>query len=348
MPTLDILMLKRWFLESKRSLPWREDPTPYRVLVSEIMLQQTQATTVIPYFLRWMEQFPSIESLATAPLDEVIKAWEGLGYYSRARNLHAAAKQIAADFHGVIPDGEEALAKIKGIGPYTTGAILSFAFKQRKAAVDGNVIRVLTRLFAIEKDVSKTSTQKEIRTLAENLLPEKEPWVIAEALIELGAIVCKKKPLCLSCPLKGQCVSFARGHVEQFPIKGQKIKTTDLSRAVAIILAKNCLLISRGSQGSLMADLHEFPYFDSAENPLQTIQKEWEWALELREALPVLKQFFTRYRVTLHPYIFHADQQKQIPGYFWIPVHEAQKLAFSSGHRKLLLSLLPGIRNTKK
>lgn len=339
MPKLDILKLKRWFIESKRSLPWREDPTPYSVLISEIMLQQTQADTVVPYFSRWMLRFPTIESLAASSLDEVIKIWEGLGYYSRARNLHLAAKQIMAEYNGLVPDSEEALVKIKGIGPYTMGALLSFAFKQRKAAVDGNVIRVLTRCFAIPRDVSKGSTLKEIRVLAENLLPENEPWVVAEALIELGATICKKKPLCLSCPLKGQCASFAKGNPEQFPVKAAKTETISLTRSVAIIFSKNCILISRGSKDSLMADLHEFPYFDSIENPQQIIQRDWAWNIELKERRAALKQFFTRYRATLHPYIFASDQQKNIPGFFWIPVHEAHKLAFSSGHRKILLSL---------
>ena len=155
------------------------------------MLQQTQVAVVIPYFLHWMQRFPTIHHLAKASLDEVVKAWEGLGYYSRVRHLHEAAKYLVEHFNGQLPSEEEDLKKIKGLGPYTIGAILSFAFHQKKAAVDGNVIRVLTRYFGLEEDISKVATVNKLRQLAQELLPDEEPWIVNEALIELGATLCQ-------------------------------------------------------------------------------------------------------------------------------------------------------------
>ena len=193
-------IVQHWFLQSQRSFPWREDRSPYSVWISEVMLQQTQARVVIDYYQRWMKKFPDIEHLARAPLEEVIKQWEGLGYYVRARNLHKAAQYLVEHHQGIFPSSRELLEKIPGIGPYTVGAILSFAFHQKAAAVDGNVIRVLTRLFAMQEEVQTQSSKKWLWKCAENLLPEKEPWILVEGLIELGATVCTLKPKCSQCP----------------------------------------------------------------------------------------------------------------------------------------------------
>lgn len=210
MPSFNQKALVEWFNKQKRPLPWRKNPSPYAVWVSEVMLQQTQVAVVIPYFQRWMERFPTIQALAESSIEDAIKQWEGLGYYARAKNLHAGAKQVVANFDGELPSKVEALSRIKGLGPYTVGAIRAFAFHERSAAVDGNVLRFLTRYFAIEEDIAKIGTQKKITALAESLLPEKEPWVFAEALIEFGATVCKKAPLCFECPLNKSCAGLKK------------------------------------------------------------------------------------------------------------------------------------------
>ena len=190
-----------WFQENKRVFPWRDKISPYATWISEVMLQQTRAEVVVPFFLRWMRLFPTVETLAKAPIETVIKAWEGLGYYRRARYLHSAACSIMENHNGILPNTLENLQKIKGMGPYTVGAILSFAYKKKIAAVDGNVLRVLARHFEIGKEIDKQSTQKEIRDLAESILPEKESWIVNEALIELGATLYRpNNPHCTKAP----------------------------------------------------------------------------------------------------------------------------------------------------
>jgi A/G-specific adenine glycosylase len=202
--------LNTWFEENRRAFPWREDPTPYSVWVSEVMLQQTRASVVVPYFERWMITFPSVAALAVAPIEQVIKMWEGLGYYSRARNLHRGAQQIVDDFGGVIPSTKEELLKIRGLGPYTVAAILSFGFKQRAAAVDGNVLRVITRYAWIDQDIQKVATKRVVAEFVESFLDEKQPWVTSEALIELGATICTPAPRCALCPIQSGCAAYSR------------------------------------------------------------------------------------------------------------------------------------------
>ena len=230
--------LHDWFCLNRRAFPWRENPTPYRVWVSEVMLQQTRASVVVSYFERWMALFPDVGALAAAPLEKVIKAWEGLGYYSRARNLHKGAKQIVETWGGVLPSERGQLESIHGLGPYTVGAILSFGFRQRAAAVDGNVTRVLSRYLLIEENVCKQPAKQKISRSAEALLDEREPWVTVEALIELGAMVCTPKPRCDACPLQKGCRAFREKKAEALPIKNGEKETTQLHRTVVLIEAE--------------------------------------------------------------------------------------------------------------
>lgn len=342
---MDIEPLRKWFLSAKRELPWRINPTPYAVWVSEVMLQQTQVAVVIPYFERWMARFPTIQSLAEAPLDSVIKQWEGLGYYSRARNLHSGAQYVVEHFGGQLPKTEAELQKIKGLGPYTIGAILSFAFHQKVPAIDGNVIRVLTRLFQIEEDIGKVATQRQIRQRAEEILPEKAPWEIAEGLIELGATVCKRQPLCEDCPLARQCQARASGMAAELPHKAKKVEVKPLFRAVAVIEAEGKLLIQRGEKGNIMSDLHEFPYFDVKPEGIDLahftalIDSHLGLKASLKSTLPEVSHTFTRYRVRLFPALFHSSSTPPIEGFSWMTRQEIAELAFSSGHRRILISL---------
>lgn len=343
---LDWIRLKEWFSAEKRDLPWRQTLDPYAIWVSEIMLQQTQVAVVIPYFLNWMRQFPTISHLAEASLDEVIKAWEGLGYYSRARNLHTAAKDLVDRFGGRLPDQEEKLKEIKGLGPYTTGAILSFAYRQKKAAVDGNVMRVLTRYFGLEEDIAKPATAAMLRRLAQDLLPDDEPWVANEALIELGATICQRKARCHSCPLKESCKGLQQGVAGRLPINSKKTKIEHLHRAVAVVQSGSSYLVSRGEKGAVMSDLYEFPYFDifpDAFSPSELKKKiRLHYALQViqKEVLPEVTHGYTRYHVRLYPVLFHSPEPKDIEGLEWLPVEALKKLAFSSGHRRIFQQLL--------
>ena len=338
--------LKAWFKKEKRDLPWRQTQDPYAIWISEIMLQQTQVSVVVPYFLHWMEKFPTPFHLATAPLDEVIKAWEGLGYYSRARHLHEAAKVLVEQFEGKLPAEEDKLKNIKGLGPYTVGAILSFAFHQKKAALDGNVMRVLTRYFNIEDDIAKPSTVKRLREIAQEILPDEEPWIVNEAWIELGATICQRKAKCPLCPLKSSCMAYREHNVDQLPFKSKKTKIERLYRTVAVIQCEDTYLVKRGEKGAIMSDLYEFPYFDvpqeetSPEKLESQLQVTYGLQLTQKAILPEEKHGFTRYQVQLYPVLFTCTHRKNVEGGNWLSVDSLQKLAFSSGHRRIFQQIL--------
>ncbi len=334
--------LKNWFIDEKRDLPWRNNPSPYQVWISEVMLQQTQVSVVIPYFERWMKRFPSIQHLAEASLDEVIKLWEGLGYYSRARNIHEAAKYVLEMHQGVLPSSKEDLAKIKGLGPYTVGAIQSFAFKMRAAAVDGNVVRVLSRYFLIEDDISKGKTIDKMRTLLQEKLPDDEPWIISEALIELGATICQKKPRCDVCPLKKTCKAYMQGKAHLLPVKSAKVKYEKLYRSVGIVNFEDSYLVKRGEKGQIMSDLYEFPYFEKCEPHFipDYFKKQFGVSLKYVQEHPKVSHSFTRFQVELTPFQYKARAKIPVQGYEWRSIAEIQKLPFSSGHRKILSKLL--------
>jgi A/G-specific adenine glycosylase len=333
--------LTEWFLDEKRDLPWRNNPSPYRVWISEVMLQQTQVSVVIPYFERWMARFPTIESLAQASTDEVIKLWEGLGYYSRARNIHEAARFVLEFHQGILPSSKEELSKIKGLGPYTVGAIQSFAFKMKAAAVDGNVVRVLSRYFHIEEDISKGKTVQNMRELLEEKLPDIEPWIVSEALIELGATICQKKPRCDVCPLKRMCKGYRNGVAHELPVKSAKIKYEKLFRVVGVVNHGDYYLVRRGEKGQIMSDLFEFPYLEDVKDGFESeFKKKFGLSLKLVHEFPKVSQSFTRFRVELTPLHFRAKDKIPVEGYEWLTLQELHNLAFSSGHRKILRAYL--------
>lgn len=341
---IDTLSLHRWFKENRRPFPWRENPTPYRVWISEVMLQQTRASVVIPYFDRWMELFPDPYVLARSSLEQVIKAWEGLGYYGRARHLHEGARQIVTGFGGLIPSKREDLEKIKGLGPYMINAILSFAFHQRTAALDGNVTRVLTRHFMIEDHISRHATKKHLQSVGDEVLDAKRPWVTAEALIELGATLCQSKPLCAFCPLKAACLALKENRTEDLPVKLKDRPVTILNRAVAVIEENNAILLRKGLPGKVMADLYEFPYFEGLERPLpQHIQDLWGFQTAFVRSLPLVQHSFTRYQAHLFPIHLRASERKSIQDFEWIRLDQIAELPFSSGHRRILEHFLKRI-----
>lgn len=340
-------LVSSWFQDEKRDLPWRQNLSPYAVWVSEVMLQQTQVAVVIPYFTRWMQQFPTVESLAKAPLDAVIKAWEGLGYYSRARHLHAGACYVVEKHGGQLPQDKESLSKIKGLGPYTVGAIRSFAFRQKAAAVDGNVIRVLARYFHLSDDISLPKTTKKLWEIAEELLPDDEPWIFTEAMIELGATICTKKPKCAQCPVKQSCLAYRTGDAEELPYKSAKISSEKLHRAAVVIYSEDGLvLVKRGEKGKIMSDLYEFPYFDtSAAGPdekeiLNRATIDLGLTVEHVEHLPTVQHSFTRFTVRLFPSLLKCPSPLPVPDCEWVAIDRLERLPFSSGHRRLLHAFL--------
>jgi A/G-specific adenine glycosylase len=334
---IDTAALHKWFKETRRPFPWRENPTPYRVWISEVMLQQTRASVVIPYFERWMNLFPDPQALARAPIEAVIKAWEGLGYYGRARHLHEGARQIVAQFSGKIPSKREHLEKIKGLGPYMVNAILSFAFHQRAAAVDGNAARVLVRHFLIEDDICRHATKKKIQELADDVLDAKKPWITTEALIELGATLCQPKPLCDFCPLQFSCIAMKENRADLLPIKSKEHPLTIITRSVAVIEENNAVLLRKGPPGKVMADLYEFPYFEGLQRPLvQHIAALWGLNTTFVRSLPFVEHTFTRYSAQLFPIHLKAVARKPVKDFEWIHLDHVGSLPFSAGHRRIL------------
>ena len=320
--------LENWFEENKRNFPWRENPTPYRVWISEVMLQQTRASVVIPYFNKWMELFPNVKALYMASVDEVIKAWEGLGFYSRARNIHKAAAQIVENFGGKIPETYKELISIRGFGPYTVGAILSFAYQKRATAIDGNVIRVITRFFRIEEDVAKASTKKKIEEKTEELLHEEIPWITSEALIELGALVCvPKQPKCKICPLKNKCLG--KEIAEDLPVKKKESPLIHLYRQVHVIEWKGHLLVRKGEKGKVMEDLYEFPYIEGPKTKMMRFSNG--------EPLKACSHTFTKYKAHLFPFFIRKKEKSKGR---WVEISKIWELPFSSGHRKILTELI--------
>jgi len=256
--------LLNWYDEHARVLPWRDNPTPYRIWISEIMLQQTRVEAVRSYFERWMIKAPDVFILSQLSLDEINKLWEGLGYYSRARNILKASKIIVKQYNGILPSSKHLLEELPGIGPYTSGAISSIAFNQKETAVDGNVLRVFARLTANKNDIKSLSTKKEIKKIVYDVLPEDRVGDFNQSLMELGATVCipNGEPKCVSCPLINICESYKQNLTSLIPVK-QKKKIQRVEKVTVLLVNKDGLIaIKRRPDSGLLALLYEYPNFD--------------------------------------------------------------------------------------
>lgn len=265
-------MLLDWYDQEMRLLPWRENTDPYRIWVSEIMLQQTQVVTVIPYFHRFLEWFPTIESLASAEEDRLLKAWEGLGYYSRVRNMQSAALDIVTRFNGNMPSTIEEILSLKGIGPYTGGAIGSIAFDLVEPAIDGNVMRVYSRLFMLDDDIGEVKSRKVFDQKVRETISHKRPGDFNQALMDLGATVCTPTaPKCEMCPLKSVCQGFKHQRMTDFPVKKKKVKTMPLFYvALAIQNEQGDYLLRKRPSDGLLANMWTFPLVEVS----KTLYKE--------------------------------------------------------------------------
>jgi len=265
--------LLEWFKRNKRDLPWRKTKDPYAIWVSETMLQQTQVETVIPYYKNFLSTFPTLQHLAEANLSEVLKVWEGLGYYSRARNLHRAAKMVLNRFQGKIPNSPKGLLSLPGIGRYTAGAILSIAFNQEAPILDGNVKRVLARLFAISKNPKKKETEHLLWKISESLIPKNRARLFNQALMDLGAMICTpKRPICLSCPLSTLCKGYLSGTPEHFPPQFIKRKIPQRGGMVAIIQRDGKVLLQQRPLKGFLGGLWEFPNWQIEESGAERVR----------------------------------------------------------------------------
>ncbi|GGL64770.1 A/G-specific adenine glycosylase [Sporolactobacillus putidus] len=276
--------LLKWFHENGRDLPWRRINNPYYTWVSEVMLQQTQVDTVIPYFNRFISLFPTIEALAGATDQEVLKCWEGLGYYSRARHLQQGVREVAEKYDGKVPEDKNELLSIQGIGPYTAGALLSIAFGEPEPAVDGNVMRVMSRVFLIDDDIAKAKTKKKFEKIVGALIAEADPSAFNQSLMDLGALICRpKKPKCDECPLNAHCLAREEGAQLEYPVKSGKAKPRSIDYTVLLIRdAERRYFIEQRPETGLLAGMWQFPMIawdpNEKEKVLEdAIQKKYGW-----------------------------------------------------------------------
>lgn len=265
-----------WYLQNKRDLPWRNTNNPYHIWLSEIMLQQTRVLQGLPYYLKFTEAYPKVEDLASAPEDEVLKLWQGLGYYSRARNLHATAKMVANEMDGIFPNNYKDLLKLKGVGDYTASAIASISFNQPEAVVDGNVYRVLSRFFGISTPINSTAGQKEFKQLAQELIDKEQPGTFNQAIMEFGARYCvPQNPDCVNCIFNDSCVAFQQKKVAQLPvkIKSKPVKQRFFNYLVILSENERTVLQQRNGKG-IWHKLYEFPLIEtSKEIEVSELQK---------------------------------------------------------------------------
>lgn len=308
-----------WYSKHARKLPWRDNPDPYWVWVSEIMLQQTRVDTVQPYFELWMERFPSIPVLAGSTQQEVLAAWEGLGYYSRARNLHRAAHILVTRYAGELPDDQEELEKLPGIGPYTAAAISSIAFKRDAAALDGNIRRVLARLFDVGEPLKTTQCERILKDLSESSLPIGRAGDYNQALMDLGALICKPhNPDCTNCPLTSECLSFIRGNQNQRPVILPKKSLPHHTAAAAVIEGNSKILLAQRPPSGLLGGMWEFPggVIPAEENPAssikQVIKNDLGLGIEVAESFGVYHHAYTHYKVTMHAFLCSQKYGKSI------------------------------------
>jgi len=337
--------LLAWFARERRDLPWRRTREPYAIWVAEVMLAQTRVATAIPYYERFLARFPNVATLAAAPLDEVLKAWEGLGYYARARSLQRAAQEMVARYGGRIPDDPAAVRALPGVGAYTAAALLSIAFGRDEAALDGNARRVLARLYALPEPGAA-----ELRALAQSLLPHGHAGDWNQALMDLGATVCTpRRPRCPACPLAQHCLARRQGTPEQFPAPRRRPALPHYQVCAAVIEREGRFLIAQRPPEGLLGGLWEFPGGkqepgESLEECLRREIRE-ELAVEIAVGAPVatVEHAYTHLRITLHAFrcqlLAGEPQAIAVAAWRWVRPDELGRFAFSAADRKVIAAL---------
>jgi A/G-specific adenine glycosylase len=298
-----------WYTKNRRSFPWRDNPEAYAVWVSEVMAQQTRLETMLPYFERWMQRFPTVESLADASQHEVLNLWEGLGYYSRARNLHRAAHMLVEEYGGEIPKTPEELIRLPGIGAYTAGAISSIAFGADQPVVDGNVKRVMARIFALSEATNTTKGEKQIWALAREQLPQGQAADYNQALMELGALVCTpRKPNCDQCPITAHCQAYQSGRQADFPVRVRRAKVPHHAVTAAVIWREEQVLIGQRAQDEMLGGMWEFPGGKQEDGETlekclkREIKEELGVKIKVGAQLGIFQHAYTHFKVTLHAF----------------------------------------------
>jgi A/G-specific adenine glycosylase len=339
--------LLQWFKKNKRNLPWRKTKDPYVIWVSEIMLQQTQVPTVIPYYKKFLKSFPTIHHLAKSDLSKVLKIWEGLGYYSRARNLLRASQIVLNQFHGKIPGTLNDLINLPGIGRSTAGSILSFAFHKDVPILDGNAKRVLSRLFAVSGNPGERKTEQLLWKISESLIPKGFSNPFNQALMDLGSMLCTpQKPQCPRCPLHRLCKGRASGEPERFPSKSNKKKIPHIEAISAVIQKDGKVLLNQRPPKGLLGGLWEFPNWRTEGKQRSrlrsrlrnTIKKEMGLNIRIKESMGPFQQTYSHFKLTLH--VYHCGAMGKNKKGRWVAVGNLYLLPMSRIHRRIAESIL--------
>lgn len=321
--------LLKWYPLHARSLPWREDPTPYHVWVSEIMLQQTRVEAVKPFYARFMEALPDVAALADCEMDRLLKLWEGLGYYNRVRNMQQAAQTIMHEYDGVIPADYEELLKLKGIGHYTAAAIASIAYGKCEAAVDGNVLRILMRVAENDSDIAKQSVKNAVEAALRQIVPEGRAGMFTQALMELGATVCVPNgaPLCEACPWNALCLSHRHGREMELPVKSKAKARKVEKKTVLIIRDGSRVLLQKRPEKGLLAGMYEFPYLNgyvSEKAALDYVKEQGLAPLRIQK-LPDAKHIFSHVEWQMKGYALLVEEPADEQGYLFVEAADSEK-----------------------
>lgn len=348
MPKINIqAKLIEWFHHNKRDLPWRKERDWYSVWISEVMLQQTQVEQVVPYYQRFKTKFSGLKTLAGASEEEILKIWEGLGYYSRARHLHQAAKIILECYDGKLPTDKKQIQKLPGFGPYTSNAVLSLAFNQPFGVVDGNIKRVIARLYALKDDIRKPATHRKIQEIMDQLVPQLASRDFNEAMMELGALIClPTNPDCENCPISENCTAHQNNLTGILPIKSQKKKIPLVQSAALVIRYHNYLVVAKRPTGAMLSGLWEFPTFRLSAQELiadvnnTSLKKHFYYHGNIQDIGEPVSHSYTHFNLKLYPIMvkstkrifksdFYADHR-------WVKMNKIKKLPLHKAMWKLI------------
>ena len=341
--------LLKWYQQNKRDLPWRHTSNPYIIWLSEIILQQTRVEQGLPYFQRFLEQYPDVQSFAAADEDDILKLWQGLGYYSRGRNMLKTARMVADNYNGSFPQKYDDLLKLKGIGEYTAAAIASFSANEARAVVDGNVYRVLARYFGIDEPINSPKGKKLFQQTANELLDKQQPGLHNQAMMEFGAMLCKpKNPACGICPVREGCYAFLHNAVNSLPVKLNKVKVRDRYFNYFLVTDGDTVLMNKRDDKDIWANMYDLPLVeaDTLLTPeelfyLPMVKEIFGTDIKLSEILPVKKHILTHQRLHVRLIILNNQPIKLKEQYFFTPIQNLQKLAMP----KIIFIFLKNIFN---